>query len=414
MKIIRNLCRIVIGIVFVYSGFVKGIDPLGSAYKFTEYFNAFGMGWMNFSSLFFSLALSVIEFIIGAALLLNLRTRIASWGVMLFMGFFTVLTLILALTDPVSDCGCFGDAVILTNWQTFWKNVILLLLAWITFRNKSVYKPILRPHRQDLLLTLLITGMLTLSLYCYRHLPVIDFRPYAIGNNIKDGMRIPEGEVADQYEVTLKYKNLSSGEIHHFTEENYPWNDTVNWVYESSEEHLVKKGYTPRIHDFMIEHPEDGDITEELLNDSGYVIWAVSRQLQKVSPELQQTLNQWARYALEQGYTFYGLTSSSEEEINQFRRQHKVPYTFCTTDDTQLKTMLRSNPGLMILKDGTILGKWAGRDLPELSDLKDKTLDAYCIRSIREQAVKNLSGFFIILFLSIYLLFFSLRKRKRI
>ena len=140
MRLVKNLCRIIVGIVFIYSGFVKGIDPLGSDYKFTDYFNAFGMCWMNATTLFFSFALSLAEFLIGIALLFNLWVSRMAWGSLLFMTFFTPLTLVLALTNPVSDCGCFGDAMILTNWQTFWKNIILLLLAIMIFVYRKEYK----------------------------------------------------------------------------------------------------------------------------------------------------------------------------------------------------------------------------------------------------------------------------------
>ena len=147
MRLVKNLCRIIVGIVFIYSGFVKGIDPLGSDYKFTDYFNAFGMGWMNTTTLFFSFALSLAEFLIGIALLFNLWVSRMAWGSLLFMAFFTPLTLVLALTNPVSDCGCFGDAMILTNWQTFWKNIILLLLAIMIFVYRKEYKFVSHPGR---------------------------------------------------------------------------------------------------------------------------------------------------------------------------------------------------------------------------------------------------------------------------
>jgi uncharacterized membrane protein YphA (DoxX/SURF4 family) len=206
MRLVKNLCRIIVGIVFIYSGFVKGIDPLGSDYKFTDYFNAFGMGWMNATTLFFSFALSLVEFLIGIALLFNLWVSRMTWGSLLFMAFFTPLTLVLALTNPVSDCGCFGDAMILTNWQTFWKNIILLLLAIMIFMYRKEYKSSLPLVGQFSFLALAGAGMLCLSVYCYRHLPVLDFRPYAVGKNITEGMRLPEGAEPDQYEVTLSTK----------------------------------------------------------------------------------------------------------------------------------------------------------------------------------------------------------------
>ena len=413
MLIIKNFCRLVVGIVFIYSGFVKGIDPLGSAYKFTEYFNAFGMEWMNFSSLFLSFLQSLTEFIIGAALLLNLRVRVASWGALLFMVFFTALTLILALTNPVSDCGCFGDAVILTNWQTFWKNLILLALTLIMFSCRHTFKSALQGGWQNMMLVLLAAGMVSLSLYCYHHLPLLDFRPYAIGKNIPEGTRIPEGEDPDIYEVTLKYKNIQTGEIHAFSEENYPWEDTLNWVYESSEEKLVKRGYIPPIHDLVIEHPQWGDITSKILYDEHITILAIARQLKKASPKEQQQLNKLARFASENGYSFYGLTSSSQSEIFQFTNRNNVPYLFCTADDTQLKTMLRSSSGIIILQNGTVLGKWAGKDIPDIDDLKNRDLGAYCIQHLQLQKEAYLVYTFISLLMLFYAWVRGLQKRKK-
>ena len=412
MRLVKNLCRIIVGIVFIYSGFVKGIDPLGSDYKFTDYFNAFGMGWMNATTLFFSFALSLAEFLIGIALLFNLWVSRMAWGSLLFMAFFTPLTLVLALTNPVSDCGCFGDAMILTNWQTFWKNIILLLLAIMIFVYRKEYKSSLPLMGQFSFLTLAGAGMLCLSIYCYRHLPVLDFRPYAVGKNITEGMRLPEGAEPDQYEVTLKYKNKQTGEIRSFTEENYPWQDTLNWEYESSSERLVKKGYITPIHDLVIEHPTLGNITEEILEDDNYTILAVAYNLNQSDTQYQPAINRLAEYAREKGIRFYGLTSSSERDIEAYKKRNHVPYEFCTADEIQLKTMIRSNPGVIILREGTILDKWAGKDVPDVKELQDTDLTAYCVYS-REQMQRIYLVYSIILLFFVAYLLIPRRKGKR-
>ena len=412
MKLVKNLCRIIVGIVFIYSGFVKGIDPLGSDYKFTDYFNAFGMGWMNATTLFFSFALSLAEFLIGIALLFNLWVSRMAWGSLLFMAFFTPLTLVLALTNPVSDCGCFGDAMILTNWQTFWKNIILLLLAIMIFVYRKEYKSSLPLMGQFSFLTLAGAGMLCLSIYCYRHLPVLDFRPYAVGKNITESMRLPEGAEPDQYEVTLKYKNKQTGEIRSFTEENYPWQDTLNWEYESSSERLVKKGYITPIHDLVIEHPTLGNITEEILEDDNYTILAVAYNLNQSDTQYQPAINRLAEYAREKGIRFYGLTSSSERDIEAYKKRNHVPYEFCTADEIQLKTMIRSNPGVIILREGTILDKWAGKDVPDVKELQDTDLTAYCVYS-REQMQRIYLVYSIILLFFVAYLLIPRRKGKR-
>ena len=412
MRLVKNLCRIIVGIVFIYSGFVKGIDPLGSDYKFTDYFNAFGMGWMNATTLFFSFALSLAEFLIGTALLFNLWVSRMAWGSLLFMAFFTPLTLVLALTNPVSDCGCFGDAMILTNWQTFWKNIILFLLAIMIFVYRKDYKSSLSLMGQFSFLTLAGAGMLCLSIYCYRHLPVLDFRPYAVGKNITEGMRLPEGAKPDQYEVTLKYKNKQTGEIRSFTEENYPWQDTLNWEYESSSERLVKKGYITPIHDLVIEHPTLGNITEEILEDDNHTILAVAYNLNQSDTQYQPAINRLAEYAREKGIRFYGLTSSTERDIEAYKKRNHVPYEFCTADEIQLKTMIRSNPGVIILREGTILDKWAGKDVPDVKELQDTDLTAYCVYS-REQMQRIYLVYSIILLFFVAYLLIPRRKGKR-
>ncbi|MDY5533284.1 MAG: DoxX family protein [Butyricimonas virosa] len=412
MRLVKNLCRIIVGIVFIYSGFVKGIDPLGSDYKFTDYFNAFGMGWMNATTLFFSFALSLTEFLIGIALLFNLWVSRMAWGSLLFMAFFTPLTLVLALTNPVSDCGCFGDAMILTNWQTFWKNIILLLLAIMIFVYRKEYKSSLPLVGQFSFLALAGAGMLCLSVYCYRHLPVLDFRPYAVGKNITEGMRLPEGTEPDQYEVTLKYKNKQTGEVLSFTEENYPWQDTLNWEYESSSERLVKKGYITPIHDLIIEHPTLGNITEEILEDDNHTILAVAYNLTQSDVQYQPAINRLAEYAQEKGIRFYGLTSSSERDIETYKKRYHVPYEFCTADEIQLKTMIRSNPGVIILREGTILDKWAGKDVPDVKELQDTDLTAYCMYS-REQMQRIYLVYSIILLFFVAYLLIPRRKGKR-
>ena len=412
MRLVKNLCRIIVGIVFIYSGFVKGIDPLGSDYKFTDYFNAFGMGWMNATTLFFSFALSLVEFLIGIALLFNLWVSRMAWGSLLFMFFFTPLTLVSALTNPVSDCGCFGDATLLTNWQTFWKNIILLLLAIMIFVYRKEYKSSLPLVGQFSFLALAGAGMLCLSVYCYRHLPVLDFRPYAVGKNITEGMRLPEGTEPDQYEVTLKYKNKQTGEVQSFTEENYPWQDTLNWEYESSSERLVKKGYITPIHDLVIEHPTLGNITEEILEDDNHTILAVAYNLTQSDVQYQPAINRLAEYAQEKGIRFYGLTSSSERDIETYKKRYHVPYEFCTADEIQLKTMIRSNPGVIILREGTILDKWAGKDVPDVKELQDTDLTAYCVYS-REQMQRIYLVYSIILLFFVAYLLIPRKKGKR-
>lgn len=412
MKLLRNVCRILVGLLFIYSGFAKGVDPLGSDYKFTDYFYAFGMNWMNFSTLFLSFALSMIEFLVGIGLLLNIKTKWAAWGAMLFMLFFTPLTLILAIKNPVTDCGCFGDALILTNWETFWKNVILLAMSLVIFINRNNFKSPFNFLEQTVMLVCSIIFIGSIEIYSYRHLPIFDFRPYAIGKNISEGMTVPEGAPHDEYAITLRYKNKNTGEIKDFTDQNYPWQDTLNWVYESSDQKLIKEGYKAPIHDFVIEHPAMGNITEEVLQENNYTFLVIAYNINKTSPVNQEKLNQLAAYAQNKGYRFYGLTASGADDIQKYSKANNVNYDFCATDEIQLKTIIRSNPGLVLLKEGTVIGKWGHRDLPEVKDIENKDLTAYCIQQQQDIRDKYLV-YVLILLCSTCLLLYTTRKYKR-
>ncbi len=412
MKLLRNICRILVGLLFIYSGFVKGIDPLGSNYKFIDYFNAFHMSWMGGTALFFSFLLSLAEFLIGICLFLNIKTKWAAWGSLLFMLVFTPLTLILAIKNPVTDCGCFGDALVLSNWETFWKNVILLALTLVIFYNKHKFKSIFNLLEQSILLVCTLIFMLCIEFYCYRHLPILDFRPYAIGNNITEGMTVPEGAPHDEFKITLKYKNKNTGEIKEFTEENYPWQDTVNWEYASSTEKLVKEGYKAPIHDFVIEHPELGDITQDILQDNGYTFLAIAYNINHTNAANQEKLNRLAAYAQEKGYRFYGLSASVGDDLQKYKEAHQVNYDFCSTDEIQLKTIVRSNPGLVLLREGTVLNKWGHRDLPEVEELQGKDLAAFCLQNQEHVADKYLVWSLILLYAAC-LGFYLARKYKK-
>ncbi|MDR2129706.1 MAG: DoxX family protein [Odoribacteraceae bacterium] len=412
MPVIRNFSRLIVGIVFIYSGFVKGIDPLGSMYKFIEYFNAAGLGNLDTLALIAAFALALAEFVIGLALLFNLRPRVASPVALLFMLLFTPLTLYLAFANPVNDCGCFGDALKLTHWQSFWKNVVLLGLAGIVHVNRGRYNTSLSPARQGGLLSLLGLGMFGLSLYSYSTLPVLDFSPYAVGKNIQEGMKTPDEAELNQYEVTLFYKHLTSGEIKAFTDENYPWQDS-SWVYERTERKLLKRGYIPPIHDFFIEHPLEGEITREVLEANDYTLLVVARDLEGLPREMQARINRLAYYLQGRGYHVLGLTSASEESARAFRERYRVPYVICSSDDTQLKTMIRSTPGLLLLHGGTIIAKWPGGGIPEVAALEGGDLVAFSIRRARENRESLLLFTFLFFLSTAYLLFLPSRRKRR-
>lgn len=413
MKLLRNICRILVGLLFIYSGFAKGVDPLGSNYKFIDYFNAFHMGWMSGTAIFFSFVLSLAEFLIGLCLFLNIKTKWAAWGALLFMGFFTPLTLVLAINNPVTDCGCFGDALVLTNWETFWKNVILLAITLVVFWQKQQFRSIFNFLEQTTIVICTAIFMLSIEIHCYRHIPIIDFRPYAIGKNITEGMTIPEGAPHDEYKITLKYRNKNTGEIEEFTEENYPWQDTVNWEYASSSEKLVKEGFKAPIHDFVIEHPELGDITEEVLNDPSYTFLVIAYNINKSDASYQERINHLASYAQDKGYRFYCLTASTADDVQKYAERHHTNYDFCSTDEIQLKTIVRSNPGLVLLREGTILGKWSHRNLPKVEELQNTNPSSFSLQQQQQKADRTLIYCLVFLYTACILLYTTRKYKKQ-
>ncbi|MCK4630792.1 MAG: DoxX family protein, partial [Bacteroidales bacterium] len=217
--------RIVIGAIFVFSGFIKGIDLQGSAIKFDDYFVAFGMDFLIPASLPLATFMVSTEFIIGISLLFGYRTYWGAWGVLIFMAAFTPLTLGLALFNPVSDCGCFGDAIVLTNWQTFWKNVVLMIMVLLIFYHRKKFKPAYPAITDWSILVVIFVLFTGFSLYSYRHLPMIDFRPYNAGTNIPEKMKIPADAPVDEYETILIYEK--NGIRKEFNLENFPWQDST-------------------------------------------------------------------------------------------------------------------------------------------------------------------------------------------
>jgi uncharacterized membrane protein YphA (DoxX/SURF4 family) len=369
VKFLRELFRLVLGTTFIFSGFVKGIDPLGSTYKFIDYFGAFGADWANKMAFTLAILLAVTEFGIGIALVLNYRIKLFSWFTLLFMSVFFPLTLWIALVNPVSDCGCFGDALVISNWETFYKNIVLVLLSLFVLLYRHHFKNKLHLRLQNSIFLFFIVSFLTLQFYSYNHLPIIDFRPYKIGQNISEGMEIPEGAPEDEYRTEFFYKNRKTGKIKEFNEQNYPWQDTVNWVYDSSKSILEKTGYHPPIHDFTIENRFGEEISDFYLYDPGYTFILVSYNLELSNKKNQEQINNFAQEVMDKGINFICLTASTEQTIENFTAQHNPPYEFFFCDEITLKTIIRSNPGLVLTQEGTILNKWHWKDIPDFETL---------------------------------------------
>ncbi len=371
LKPLIILFRIVTGAVFIFSGFVKGIDLQGSAIKFDDYFVAFGMDFLIPASFTLAIFLVSTEFIIGISLLFGFRTYWGAWGVLIFMSAFTPLTLILALFNPVSDCGCFGDAIVLTNWQTFWKNFVLMIMVLIIFYYRKKYKPVYPAITEWSILVVIFILFTGFSLYNYRHLPMIDFRPYNTGTNIPEKMYMPVNAPVDEYETILIYEK--DGIRKEFDLENYPWRDST-WSFVEQKSVLIKEGYKPPIHDFTISTQDGNGITDLVLSDEGYSFILVSSDLAKANKEALQKLDTLSLYCNQAGIKFYSLSSSIYSEIEQIKTSQQLSLDFYITDETTLKTIIRSNPGLLLLKEGIILAKWHYNDLPEIEELSQPVL----------------------------------------
>jgi len=374
MKIFKHIARILVGITFIFSGFVKGIDPWGSAFKFTDYFHAMHLDWLVWAAFLLGVILAFAEFAIGVSLLFSIKVKISSCLALIFMVFFTGLTLWIALKNPVSDCGCFGDALILTNWETFYKNLVLIILVIITFRYRNSFgrgRAMLR-YGAGLVVVIAYFG---LAVYSYNHLPVFDFRPYKVGVNIPEAMVMPEDAPIAVYKNTFYYKNKNSGKVKKFSEKNYPWQDTLTWEYDHIETKLIKEGYEPPIHDLSMETRDGDDFVDFFIHDDNYVFILVAYDLYKASTKHMGQINELASWAADKSFTFIGLTSTPFDESDAFIAENGIPFEFFTCDEITLKTIIRAIPGLLVIKNGTIVGKWHHNDIPTPEEFSSEFLN---------------------------------------
>ena len=361
---IVNACRLLTAATFVLSGFVKAVDPIGTQYKIRDYLEAWQLVQYvpDFIMLAASVAMSAVEFGIGICLLFAMHRRATSRLLLLVTAVFTPLTLWLAIANPIEDCGCFGDAVVLTNWETFYKNVVLLAAVILLFKRPLAMPRFISRSNQWLVVTYTIVFILASSSYCLYTLPTFDFRPYHVGANIKAGMEIPEGAKQPEFETTFILEK--NGQRKEFTLDNYP---DSTWTFVDSKTVQTEEGYVPPIHDFFIQTTDGSeDITDSVLNHKGYAFMLVSPHLEKAYDSNFGEIDAIYEYSLVHGYPFYALTASTDDAIAHWREITGAEYNFFLTDETTLKTIIRSNPGLLLIKDGTIIGKWSHNDLPEL------------------------------------------------
>ncbi len=417
MKQLSWISRILVGALFIVSGLIKANDAIGFSYKLEEYFTVFGTPWMNNYALFLAAFICVLEIVLGVAVIFGTRMVTVAWLLLLMILFFTFLTFYSAYFNKVTDCGCFGDALKLTPWQSFTKDVVLLFFVSIIFIDRknihhkdfksdsinsmvalaliaffSLYvinwafpvifsagllfatimlKQLLTKMPNAIVLGL--SGLLSVSFtyYCLNHLPVKDFRPYAIGKNIMEGMQHPADAPKDSVVMTFQYKK--DGKMFEFTADKLP-EDLDAYEFVDRIDKVIVPGYVPPIHDFTITDVAGQDYTEGFLSQPDYTFMLVAYDFTKTEKSVQDKINTFVKECDSHGVKFYGVTSTSSEETDILRHEYEsmFPYYFC--DATTLKTIIRSNPGLLMLKEGTIINKWHFNDFPSFADVNAQYL----------------------------------------
>ena len=367
LKMIVNLCRIIVAVTFIFSGFVKAIDPIGTQYKLQDYLGAIGMAGIlpNWTLLAVAVFLAAIEFCIGIFLLFAIQRRLISKLTVAFMAFMTMVTVWIVVADPVKDCGCFGDALHLTNTETLIKNIVLLVCSLaIMYRPLAMFRFVSKSN-QWIVTNYTIVFILVSSGLSLYYLPIFDFRPYYIGVNIPRGMEIPKGAKLPQFKTTFIMEK--NGQRKEFTLDNYP---DASWKFIDSKTVQTSEGYIPPIHDFSITDNKTGlDLTNSVLGHKGYTFLLIAPHLETADDSNFGDIDRLYEYAQSYDIPFYCLTASTTKAIKRWVDLTGAEYSFCITDEAVLKTIIRSNPGLLLLKDGTIINKWSHNNLPNEAKL---------------------------------------------
>ncbi len=364
MKILVTFSRIFVAALFLFSGFIKLNDPLGFSYKLQEYFaeGVLNLEFLIPYALLIAVFLVIFEVILGITLLLGYLPKFTVWSLLLMIVFFTFLTFYSAYFNKVTDCGCFGDALPLTPWESFTKDVILLILILVLFFGQKYIRPVLPVSTHKWIVFASFTACLGFAYYVLMHLPVFDFRAYKIGTNIQEGMEIPEGAPKAEFAYHWKFKLSNGKEQIITTSGDYP---SVVGKFIDVETETIKEGYEPPIHDFAIEK-DDVDYTSEFLAKENLIL-IVTYNLSKSEAEGFSKVKEITDKAISNGYDVIGLTASTPQDISLVQQKHGLSFEFYTTDETALKTILRSNPGIVKLSKGTILEKWHWNDAGKLS-----------------------------------------------
>lgn len=365
-----QITRVVVGLLFIFSGLIKANDPMGFGYKLQEYFEVFHISFLHNYATGLAIFLCTLEIILGALLLLGLWSVRVAWGLLLIIIFFTFLTFYSAFFEVVTSCGCFGDAIPLTPWQSFSKDLVLLAMILLIFKRKDQIQPLIKKEpAQKFIAVLVVVASLGFGLYTTNFLPVLDFLPYKVGNNIPQLMIVPPGAPQDEYEITYTLKNKQSSETQKMTDKEYLkteiWKDKSWEIVGEPESKLIKKGFDLKIKDLKITDSQGTDYNAELLENPFYNLVIVAYDLSKADQQAIGDLNALAINAAENfNIRTVFLTSNSVQDAELFSKKNQLVMEVFFADAIPLKSMVRSNPGLILLKGGTVVNKWHYNNLP--------------------------------------------------
>lgn len=369
MKVFIVISRFLVGVLLIISGLIKANDALGFSYKLDEYFQVFGMAFLEVISYPLAVSICILEIVLGVATLIAYRMKIVTTLMLLLMVFFTFLTFYSAWFDVVKDCGCFGDALKLTPWQSFGKDIALLILIVPMFLRRNQIKPLLERPMANWTMGIVVLLCIWFSYHTYAHLPVIDFRPYAVGNDIIKGMEIPEGAPRDSVVMLFKYRK--DGVDYEFSADEFP-PDLSTYEFVDRIDKVVKEGYVPPIHDFTMTDEDGLDQAEDLLAEDVFKFLLIAYDLDKTNKKVQERLNEFAMTSEKEDIPFYGMTGSIPSKISDFRHTNNTMFNYYGCDATTLKTIVRSNPGLLLLKGSKILAKWHHNDIPSFGEVQSE------------------------------------------
>ena len=362
-NIITQFSRIFVGILFIISGLIKLNDPLGFSYKLAEYFSepVFNMPFFVPFSLAIALTLVILEVVLGIMLLIGFKTKFTVWSLLILIVMFTFLTFYSAYFNVVKDCGCFGDALKLTPWESFTKDIVLLFFILILYFNQNLINPLFKNNIQNIIIYASIVLCSLMGVVVLNHLPLIDFRPFKLGNNIPEGMQIPDDAEKSVVEMVFIYK--VAGINKEFTE-NELANIPEDAVFVDRKDKVITEGYVPPIHDFTMEK-DDTDYTAEFM-DAPKVLLIVAYDLVNADKDGLAKMEKLYLQAKAKGYKVGGMTASTPEQIAAVKKEFALTFDFYFCDAITLKTIERANPSIIILEKGTIMQKLHHNDLKDL------------------------------------------------